>query len=399
MSQGTPLSEKSRLSWIDAGRGLAIFGIFMVNTPAFHAPYFLYGETKMVWDLPYQVAIQTIIDIFFQASFYTLFSFLFGFGIQIMIDRLGEKEIPFKPVIFRRLCVLLGFGFIHAFLIWHGDILLSYGSIGFLLFAFFGRKNKTLLTWSLSLLIVPTLLYTWLLFLVRQYLTGDMSDYGAIESSLENYGHGSLLDIWGQNYQDWMYVNFGINFIFLILSLLPMFLLGMFFARKRWLHDVSKHRSILRKIWWTTLLLFLIGKAAPYLIGNPLWLSSYQDTIGGSASAIFYIVTIALLYQKVFIVNWFKPLEYVGRMSLSNYLFQSVVSFFLYYSVGLGLYGEITPGISVLIVIIIFTLQVIGSKLWFRSFYYGPVEWIWKSLTYRKKQKNEERISWRSAKC
>ncbi|UFU00529.1 DUF418 domain-containing protein [Radiobacillus kanasensis] len=387
MTQGTPLSERQRLSWIDAARGLAIFGIFMVNTPAFHAPYFLYGEAEQVWSQPFQVLIQNIIDIFFQASFYTLFSFLFGFGIQVMVDRLGEKELPFKRIIARRLGVLLGFGVIHAFLIWHGDILLSYGSIGFFLFAFFRRKDNTLLAWGLALLTIPTLLYTWLLFLVRRYLEGDMTNHSAVNASFDSYGNGSLFDVWTQNYQDWMYTNFGINFIFLIISLLPMFLIGIYFARKKWLHDVATHRRILVRVWWVTLFFFLVGKVAPYALDNPLWLSSYQDTIGGSASAIFYLITITLLYQKVSIAKWLKPLEYVGRMSLSNYLFQSIISFFLYYSIGFGLYGQITPGISVLIVIVIFFLQIMISRLWFRYFYYGPVEWLWRSLTYRQKQK------------
>src|SRR5699024_2612276 len=93
-------------------------------------PYFLYGGEKDVWPLPIDQTTQMLIDMFFQASFYTLFSVLFGFGLQILKERLIVKEIAVMPFLIRRLTILIMFGMIHAFLIWHGDILLSYGIIG-----------------------------------------------------------------------------------------------------------------------------------------------------------------------------------------------------------------------------------------------------------------------------
>ena len=103
-----PLRESERLSWVDASRGLAILGIFMVNVPAFNAPYFLYGGAEQFWPSSMSHFVQSFIDIFFQASFYTLFSFMFGFGMQMMKERLDDKQIPYQPVIFRRLLVLIG---------------------------------------------------------------------------------------------------------------------------------------------------------------------------------------------------------------------------------------------------------------------------------------------------
>jgi len=94
-----PINESKRLPWIDAARGLAIFGIFMVNMPAFNAPFFMYGGEEKYWPSETSHTIQTIIDIFFQASFYTLFSFLFGFGLYMMKERLEEKGLQYRPVI------------------------------------------------------------------------------------------------------------------------------------------------------------------------------------------------------------------------------------------------------------------------------------------------------------
>ncbi|SFJ64727.1 uncharacterized protein SAMN04487936_103182 [Halobacillus dabanensis] len=381
----SPLRESERLDWIDAARGFAILGIFMVNVPAFNAPYFLYGGAAEYWSTPLSHTVQAIIDIFFQASFYTLFSFMFGFGIQMMKDRLDEKGIPARSIIFRRLVVLTGFGMIHAFLIWHGDILLSYGVLGFVLLAFFHVSSKNLLWWAYSLLAFGVLPLTLAMFLVRDQIQGIVNR-PAIEAARTNYGNGSLMDIWSQNLDDWIYANQWMNLPFLALSLLPMFLFGMYFCRKRLLHYPEKYQMALKKIWILTGLLFLLFKAGPHLFGSPEWFQLAQDSIGGSASAIFYVLSITLLFRTKIGARIIHPLTWVGRMSLSNYILQSIISFWLFYSVGLGLYGEVPPIGSVFLVIIFYTLQIVISKAWLKKYRFGPLEWLWRTLTYGKRQ-------------
>ncbi|MBM7554089.1 DUF418 domain-containing protein [Thalassobacillus pellis] len=382
---GTPLTEADRLHWIDASRGFAIFGIFMVNVPAFHAPYFLYGGGRVYWPTELDIFIQNVIDIFFQASFYTLFSFLFGFGIQMMKDRLSEKGLAFKQVIFRRLLILIGFGLIHAFLVWHGDILLSYGIIGLALLAFLNRKDGTILAWAAGILMFYEVLFSYALYQVRNSLGGNINQ-AAIEQAMDNYGNGTLLDIWSQNFRDWTYSNALFNWPFLIMSLLPLFLLGMYFARKRWLHKPTQNRSVLIKWWSAALLIFLVFKAGPYLFGNPEWFQILQDNVGGSACALFYVTSVTLASQSTPGQKLFQPFVSVGRMSLSNYILQSLFAFLLFYSVGFGLYGQVSPLGSVVIVVLFFSLQVLLSKKWLEAYRFGPLEWLWRSLTYGKKQ-------------
>ncbi|SDJ87744.1 DUF418 domain-containing protein [Sediminibacillus albus] len=384
---GGPIEDNQRLAWIDAARGLAILGIFMVNVPAFNAPFFLYGGEEQYWSLPVDHAVQTIIDIFFQASFYTLFSFLFGFGFQLMRERLEAKQLNVHYILLRRMMVLIGFGLIHSFLIWHGDILLSYGLIGLLLFFFYRRKNSTLISWSIAMLIIPALLLTGLYYLVRDQLDNLAQNTSRqVNQSFANYGNGSLLDIWQQNAGDWLYANGGITYLFLICNLLPLFLLGIYTARKKWLYHVGKHKRLLAKAWIVTGLLFMLVKAGPYLIGNPMWLGSLQDIIGGSSSALFYLLSLTLAFQQTALRKLLEPLTSVGRMSLTNYLLQSIICFFLFYSVGFGFYGSIRPIHSAILVLVIFSLQVILSKWWFQHYRFGPVEWLWRSLTYGRRQ-------------
>lgn len=379
-----PVKEQNRIVWIDIVRGFAILGIFIVNIGAFSAPYFLYGGAENAWSEPVEQFIQMLIDVFFQGSFYTLFSILYGFSWQLMKDRLDIKGINYAAFLFRRQLILVGIGMVHAFLIWHGDILLSYGLIGLLLLFFIEVKDRTLLLWAVLLLGGSVSFFTISLYQVR-YLLGGANET-AISQAIESYSSTQLSVILGQNLQDWSNANSGIAFILLIITLLPLFLLGMYIARKQWLHEPQKHQQTLWRLLKISFFLFILLKLGPYSIGNPLWLSYLQDNLGGAASALFYIVLITLISQSALGLKIVMPFKYVGRMALSNYILQSVFCFILFYGIGFGLYGSIKPSIAILIVIVFYSLQIIGSKWWLSRFRFGPLEWIWRTLSYKKKQ-------------
>ncbi|OZU87966.1 hypothetical protein CIL03_14790 [Virgibacillus indicus] len=380
----SPIKQTNRLIWIDAARGFAVFGIFIVNIGAFSAPYFLYGGAEQAWSSSMDLITQAIIDIFFQASFYTLFSLLFGFGFQIMKERLIAREADIYAFLIRRLFILIGFGMIHAFFIWYGDILLSYGLIGLLLLLFLQVKEKTLILWGVILLGGSAGLVTLMLYPFRDYL--DIYDGVAIRQAFQHYQSSDLIMIWSQNYNDWVYSNGGISYLLLGTTLLPLFLFGMYVAKKRWLHKPMENEPLLIRLWIISFVLFAVIKAGPYIFGNPLWFSYIQDNIGGAASALFYIFSITLLAQKEIGKKLIQPFIWVGRMALTNYIMQSVISFILFYGIGAGLYGSIRPITGVVIAIIVFSIQVLFSKWWFSRYLFGPLEWIWRSLTYRKRQ-------------
>ncbi|MFD1335671.1 DUF418 domain-containing protein [Oceanobacillus iheyensis] len=379
-----PIKDSQRLNWIDAARGFAIFGIFMVNIGAFSAPYFLYGGETEIWTSKMDSLILFIIDVFFQASFYTLFSILFGFGIQLQKDRLVEKGISVNRFFIRRLAVLTIIGLIHAIGIWHGDILFTYGVVGFLLLVYFNVKDRTIVVNIISLLGVFVGLFTLLMYQVRDYL--DTANQGLIIQAMNNYSSDSLSRIWEQNLHDWQLSNGGINILFLAGVILPMFLIGMYAARKKWFHHPEKYQQKLTVIWFISFIGFIVLKLGPYLFGNPSWFSYVQDNIGGAASAIFYVTSITLLWKKEWFRQLMVPLQAVGKMAMTNYLCQSIISFWLFYGVGFGLYGKIDPLIQLVLVIVIFILQMIASVWWMKKFRFGPFEWLWRTLTYGKKQ-------------
>ncbi|GGP09614.1 DUF418 domain-containing protein [Oceanobacillus neutriphilus] len=379
-----PYQVNKRLEWIDAARGFAILGIFMVNIGSFSAPYFLYGGAEDTWTAGIDQFSLAFIDIFFQASFYTLFSILFGFGIQNQKDSLDKKDISPYAFFGRRLGTLIVFGIIHAFAVWNGDILLTYGTMGFLLLLFLNSGDKTLAGWGFGLLGFSTIAFTSLQYAARDFIVlGNTSE---IEQAFQSYRSSDFSIIMAQNFQDWQLSNGILGFFIYPFIILPLFLFGMYLARKRWFHDPLSYSGILKKIWIISLIVFILFKIGPYLFGNPLWFALVQDNIGGTASAVFYLTSITLLWQKGISRKILRVLAPIGKMALSNYLLQSVISFWLFYGVGVGLYGEVRPFQQILIVLIIFCLQIIGSTIWLRYFQFGPVEWLWRCITYKKMQ-------------
>jgi len=135
-------------------------------------------------------------------------------------------------------------------------------------------------------------------------------------------------------------------------------------------------------------LLFVSVSASPNLVP-----SSYYDlatrgarTIGGPALCLFYISAIVLLVRRRAWQQRLAPLVAVGRMALSNYLFQSVVCTLIFYGYGLGIYGNLGPAITLILTIIIYRAQIGLSDWWLERYRFGPVEWVWRSLTYGKLQ-------------
>ncbi|RBW71160.1 DUF418 domain-containing protein [Bacillus taeanensis] len=368
-------------------RGFAILGIFFVNMLAFHSP-FLYLNPQSWWKSSPDYYAYIFIDIFAQSSFYTLFSFLFGFGMIIFKERAVKRGFSFVRLFMKRLLSLLIFGVIHAFFIWHGDILITYALFGFILLLFHKAKSRTLLIWTSALLLIPSLLIGGMLFMASILSPTEWStlveNQEMIKRSLHVYSSGTYLDITRQRFIDWTYVNGNENIVFIFLSLFPMFLLGAYTAKKKWLSHVELHK---RAFMTGAFLSFIAGfafKIIP-LFSDNAGLLYLQDALGGPFVAIFYICMMALASLHKVLKPIMIPFSLVGRLSLSHYLFQSVIGTLLFYSYGLGLYGKTGAFTGTIMVVVIFSFQVIISKMWLKRYRFGPIEWIWKIATYGKK--------------
>ncbi len=383
-----PIQEKERIVALDIIRGIAILGIFLVNMPSFFSPM-LYVNMKTYWSETRDIVVMNGVDILAQASFYTLFSFLFGYGFIIFANRVAEKNLSVPKYFSRRLVVLLVIGIIHAFFIWHGDILITYALCGFILLMMRKMSPKAMLWTALLLIVIPTTLLS-LLMLVVTTMMGNTDIYAPLQAnalqSLEVYANGTFMEITKQRISDWSFVNIA-NFFFIVLSVLPMFLFGAAAAKSKWLEKVEENLSWMKKLWVLTFVLALIFKLLPYYTQQNYTTEYLQDGIGGPASAVFYFLTVVLVSRKSLGLKLLSPFQYVGKMSLTNYLFQSVVCSFIFYSYGLGLYGSFTPFYGLFLVLGIYIFQIIFSKIWVSHFYYGPMEWLWRAGTYGSKPK------------
>ncbi|WP_100333900.1 DUF418 domain-containing protein [Bacillus alkalisoli] len=378
-----PIQEKERIVTLDIIRGFAIFGILLVNMLAFFSP-FIYINPNEYWTHQTDIWALSFIDIFAQASFYTLFSFLFGYGFIIFTTRLQEKGLSVGKYFSRRLFVLLIIGCIHAFLIWHGDILILYALIGFLLIPFLKVSVKGLTWTAVLLLVIPNGLLALSYYIAVKLGMGyeffdEMKPM--VEQSIEVYKNGSYLEITAQRIHDWSFVNIS-NFIFIIFTLLPMFLLGAAAAKIKLVEKATEHLKLLKGLWVTTLIGTLVFKLLPYYTDKNLFTEIVQDFFGGPFHAIFYFTTITLLVKMNVAYSLLAPLRYIGRMSLSNYLLQSVVCTFIAYGYGLGYYDDLSVSFRIFLAIILFSVQIMLSKWWLSRFQYGPAEWIWRIGTY-----------------
>lgn len=374
----TPVSGNERIHSIDAMRGFALLGIFLVNMVDFHSP-FIYVDQMEYWGSQMNQWSMHLIDFFAQASFYPLFSFLFGYGFIIFRNRVLERGGPFYPLMIRRLLFLMLLGVIHFTLVWHGDILFTYSLCGLVLLLFIRLKGTRLLQVGMVL----WLIYAIFLFILMLPL--DAMDFTshqpyAIQQSIEVYRSGSFLEITEQRINDWAYVNGGWNGFFLLFVILPFFLFGSGFAKKGWLNGNPTNLPIIRKLLFIGMGGFVI-KFLPFVLDSYAYIH-LQDSFGGPLVSLFYIASFVLLYQSGKRIRVF---EWVGKLALSNYLFQSLVSTLIFYNYGLGFYGEVGVSTGIFLLVIIFAVQIILSKVWLKSFAYGPLEWVWRLVTYQRR--------------
>jgi uncharacterized protein len=302
---------------------------------------------------------------------------------------------------------LLLIGAIHITFFWLGDILTLYALLGFVLLAFQNTSNRNLIRWAVALLILPILhwgimhftgfYYPFALFdLHNQYV----SELGMPLTDWDGSGFLSMdpkEEVAIDSFWLLIQVNIGGPLIRLALLLLEgrifkvlaLFLIGIWAGRNILQKDLLANRSFLFKVMlWG----FCIGIPANLLRADFV-LDQFTGTLNTFLDYLFYalgVVPLALAYSagialivldRPMLLGFFAP---VGRMALSNYLFQTLISIAIYYGVGLNLAGTIGYTKVVLISLAIFTWQVIFSTLWLRYFRFGPVEWIWRQMTYGK---------------
>jgi uncharacterized protein len=403
-----PVQQTERVQIVDILRGFALFGILFVNMTIFARPMQVLlfpADPAMPW---YDRAAEWLIHFLGEGKFYALFSMLFGLGLTLLMERIEARGGKFVPLYLRRLLVLLLIGIVHAFLIWIGDILILYALLGFLLILFRKAKPRTLLIWAVILIAIPLLFtaaVTGLLELGRSVPEGAeqinlsfaeaRASFAAdLERANRVYVEGNFLEITEQRIYD--YTSMGISAFFVMgFNVLGMFLLGVYFGKREIFKHLEDNRELFRKLLFWGLLLGLAGNAlyatlimsADRIEMTPsLLLATLGQGIGAPLLMLAYVSAFCLLALSPAWAGRIKILAPVGQMALTNYLTQSLVCTMIFYGYGLGLFGKVGMAAGIGLSILIYLLQIPISHWWMKRFKYGPAEWLWRSLTYGKRQ-------------
>jgi uncharacterized protein len=398
-----PVNISERSDILDVLRGFAILGILLDNIFGFSGWGFMLQSTReslSTW--PADGLLGLLELTFIKGKFYSLFSLLFGIGFSIILIRNEQKGINPLKIFYRRLFILLVFGAVHVFLLWDGDILFLYALVGLLLPAFRKCSDKTLIIWAVALIASPILIdaikvlfhFKPGIYLEKIAISIDNGN-GIIGDEYRNYLYkeGSGLTEW----RNWQESGFFWRYQYILDSnripkVLGMFLIGFWAGRKMIYANLENYVPLFKKLrkWG-----FIIGIpaciACTYFeideksVPQPMGLfDSLTYALGVVPLSLAYVSSICLYWVKRKGATKWKLLAPAGRMALTNYLMQTILCIILFYGLGFGVGGNIGPVIFYPIAFGIYAIQILYSNFWFKYFNYGPLEWIWRMLTYGK---------------
>jgi len=403
-----PIQPAERIQIVDILRGFALFGILFVNMTIFSQPMqaiVLPADPNLPF---YDRAALWLIHALGEGKFYALFSLLFGLGLTLQMERIEGRGGRFVPLYARRLLVLLGIGLVHAFLIWMGDILILYALLGFLLILFRKARPRTLLIWVVILIALPLLFSAAATALIawasnfpeatsqieQSFAQTEAAFVSDLQRAAQVYTHGDFAAITAQRVSDY----FGIGmtgFAVMGFNVMAMFLLGVYFGKRGFFKNLPENQGLFRKLLLWGLLIGLTGNLLYATLIIPisriyqtwtLFLATTGQTVGAPLLMLAYVSALCLLALSP---GWGKRLRVlapVGQMALTNYLMQSIICTLIFYGYGLGLFGKVGHAAGIALAIAIYLLQIPFSHWWMKRFYYGPAEWLWRSLTYLKPQ-------------
>jgi uncharacterized protein len=389
-TQAAPVAD-DRIASLDVLRGIALFGILLVNMAHFAWPtMYMAGAHAESPGGPIDHAVDTLIMVVGQGKFFPLFSFLFGLGLAIQFLSWQKKGAPTTRLFLRRLSFLLVIGFLHATLIWAGDILFKYAALGLMFFAVLRLPPRHLLVGAAGILGLPFLLGFLNVDVHLAALTGmpqTPAEYQALAAqSMAAYGQGSFLEMTAQRFTDFSYRLLAWPYASGLFTILAMFCLGAYAGRKQLFRGpvAARFRQgfvVSLGLWATCLGVFALSSALPGVV--PPQATKVVKLLWNLSTTGIYITGVVLLLERTAWRERLAPLASTGRMALTNYLLQSVLATAVFY--GTGLYGRLGSAACLGVTVAIFALQVVLSRYWMQRFRFGPVEWCWRWVTYGKR--------------
>ena len=384
----------NRIHSIDLIRGFAILGILIMNITNFSQVNIAYMNPTIGAGLEgYNQYFHAFNYIFADTRFMSIFSILFGAGVVLFTRNAETKGKRAGVLHFKRMFWLLLFGFVHAYFIWSGDILVPYAICGCFIFFFRKKSIRTLLVMSTLLFIIP------LTFNLMTYygMTSDEleSTYAFFHPNPEQIATEIKTMQGSFNEQMTIRLKNAIEFqtfVFLIETFwrtTAMMLLGMILFRKGVLSadkSIKYYKKMILAGFVPGLILSIIGLNQAY---DFEWSGAYVMNIGanyklisGFFMAIGYIGLVMWFFKKGIFKNLQRRLQATGRMAFTNYIGMSLICTLIFNGHGLGFFGTFDRLQQFLVVISVWVLILILSPLVLKKYRFGPLEWMWRKLTY-----------------
>lgn len=395
-----PVRSKERYIILDALRGLALLGICLANFPEFSLYSFL--KSEIVAEMPtagIDRAIRYMQYIFIDGKFYTLFSLLFGIGFSIIISNAMRKHVNGFSIFYRRMTMLLLIGFVHLMFIWSGDILMLYALLGLFLPMFRNLSNKSLLIAAAIFLLLPIGIDLFI-------MVTDINPSAVVVRTQQYYC--ARYGITDGNFAYWLRDadNYTDVFKFLIqgafvrmqefiegnrvFKVMGLFLLGFYIGRNHFYARLEEKKKIVKQVAvWGSVIGFPTSLLYAWsaMNGHPWGLAghTFLYTVSVFPLGVAYASGFCLFYLRKK-EHWaFRWLAAPGRMALTNYIGQSVWGILIFYGIGLGLGANMGLVYVLLLAMGVYVMEMVFSHFWLTRFQYGPLEWIWRMLTYGKR--------------
>jgi len=393
-----PVETGQRIASLDVLRGVALLGILVMNIQSFAMPDAAYlnpsaygdltGANLWVW-----IAGRLLSD----EKMYGIFSMLFGAGILLMTGRAEARGASPARLHYRRMGWLMLFGLLHGHLLWSGDILWFYGVAGLVVYLFRTWSPKSLVAAALVFFAIGSATFASVGVRVRNLPPDDYQVFTQenwqptpemIQDEIATFRGGWLRQMPARTVEA-LFMEIGIFLLLLGWKTIANMLLGMALFKWRVITG-GQSRAVYKRM-----------AAAGFLLGLPIvafgiwkdfasgWDGRYSFFFGSQYNYWAAIVVdmgwigaIMLFCKSDRLMAFRAALGALGRTAFSNYILQTLLCSAVFYGNGLGLFGAVTRVQQLLIVCAIWIAQLSISRLWLRHFLYGPLEWLWRSLTY-----------------